>query len=75
MSGNVYFLMPITVKNASEMSSAEVVRCTQLKAGHPRPASETPFKWRFAGEPMMVQHLMLAWLAALWFLEDPDQYC
>ena len=24
-----------------------------LKAGHHRPASETPFKWRFAGESMM----------------------
>ena len=27
-----------------------------LKAGHHRPASETPFKWRFAGGPMMAQH-------------------
>ena len=26
-----------------------------LKAGHHRPASETPFKWRFAGGPMMAQ--------------------
>ena len=25
-----------------------------LKAGHHQPASETPFKWRFAGGPMMV---------------------
>ena len=32
-----------------------------LLAGHQRPASETPFKWRFAGGPMMVQHWMLAW--------------
>ena len=24
-----------------------------LKVGHHRPASETPFKWRFAGGPMM----------------------
>ena len=24
-----------------------------LKAGHHRPTSETPFKWRFAGGPMM----------------------
>ena len=24
-----------------------------LLAGHQRPASETPFKWRFAGVPMM----------------------
>ena len=27
-----------------------------LLAGHQRPASETPFKWRFAGVTMMAQH-------------------
>ena len=27
-----------------------------LKAFHHRPASETPLKWRFAGEPMVAQH-------------------
>ena len=27
-----------------------------LKSGHHRPASETPFKWRFAGVQMMAQH-------------------
>ena len=27
-----------------------------LLASHQRPASETPFKWRFAGGPMMSQH-------------------
>ena len=27
-----------------------------LLAGQKRPASETPFKWRFAGGPMMAQH-------------------
>ena len=27
-----------------------------LKAGHHPPASEMPFKWRFAGGPMMAQH-------------------
>ena len=32
-----------------------------LLAGHQRPASETPFKWRFAGGPTMAQHGMLAW--------------
>ena len=26
------------------------------KYGHHLPASETPFKWRFAGRPMMAQH-------------------
>ena len=27
-----------------------------LKSGHHRPASETPFKWYFAGMSMMAQH-------------------
>ena len=27
-----------------------------LKADRHRPASETPFKWRFAGGPMMAPH-------------------
>ena len=27
-----------------------------LLVGHQRPASETPFKWRFAGGQMMAQH-------------------
>ena len=35
-----------------------------LKAGHYRPASETPFKWRFAREPMN-DPLLNAGLAAL----------
>ena len=29
--------------------------------GHHRSASEKPFKLRFAGVPMMIQHWMLAW--------------
>ena len=32
-----------------------------LKAGHHRPVSEMPFKWRFAGGPMGANHWMLAW--------------
>ena len=28
-----------------------------LKAGLHRPASETPFKWRLAGGPMIAQHI------------------
>ena len=28
----------------------------QLESGHHRPASETLFKWRFAGVPMIAQH-------------------
>ena len=31
--------------------------------GHHRHASETPFKWRFAGEPMMA--------CLLWHLDSP----
>ena len=27
-----------------------------LKAGHYRPASKTPFKWHFAGGPIMARH-------------------
>ena len=27
-----------------------------LKVGHHQPASETPFKWRYAGVPMMAKH-------------------
>ena len=42
-----------------------------LKAGHHRPASETPFKWRFAGEPMVAQHWMQAWQPCD-FPGDPD---
>ena len=34
-----------------------------LKAGHHRSASETPFKWRFSGGPILAQH----WMVALWF--------
>ena len=33
-----------------------------LKAGHQWPASETPFKWRFAGGWMMADYWMLAWI-------------
>ena len=40
-----------------------------LKAGHRRPSSETPFKWRFAGVQMMAKHLMLTDISG-----DPDHY-
>ena len=32
-----------------------------LEAGHHRPNSETPFKWRFAGVTMMAKYCKLAW--------------
>ena len=31
------------------------------KAGHYWPASETPYKWIFAGEPVWALDCMLAW--------------
>ena len=33
---------------------------TTKRGNHHRPTSETPFKWRFAGGPMMASHGMLA---------------
>ena len=33
----------------------------QLLPDHQQPASETSFKWRFAGGPIMAKHLMLDW--------------
>ena len=39
--------------------------------GHHLPASETPFKWRFAGGPMVAK-----WLGRFVnFQGDPVQYC
>ena len=37
-------------------------------------ASETPFKWRFAGGSMVAQHRKLA-RKLCGFTGDPDQYC
>ena len=34
--------------------------CTHLKAGHHRPASVTPFRWRFADWSMVARYCMLA---------------
>ena len=45
-SGNIFFL---------------VYEEWSLEAGHKRPARETPFKWRFAGMPIMALRGMLAW--------------
>ena len=36
-----------------------------LKAGHQRPASETPFKWRFAGWPPMTQTWLLCFFCVI----------
>ena len=38
----------------------EKIQILQKAADHHRSASETPFKWRFAGRPMMAQRGMLA---------------
>ena len=37
----------------------------RMKAGHYRPASETPFKWRFAGGPMVARNCILSWQGGL----------
>ena len=44
---NGFFLSLVLVDEGIQIS---------LKAGLHRPASETPFKWRFAGVPMIAQH-------------------
>ena len=52
-----------------------------LKAGHYRPTSETPFKWRLAGVLMAFcwraddGPTLNAGLVALRILGDPVQYC
>ena len=33
------------------------------KVGHHRPASETPFQWRFAGGPMLAISMPFCWRA------------
>ena len=38
----------------------ERIQIPQYEGQH-RPASESPFKWRFACLPLVAQHLMLAW--------------
>ena len=43
-----------------------------FKMGHHWPASETPFKWRFAGGPLMAPTLN-AGLVALWFFRGSGQ--
>ena len=40
-----------------------VVHGKYLKAGRHWPSSETPFEWRFAGEPMQAQHCKLPGLS------------
>ena len=40
-----------------------------LKAGHHWPTSETPFKWRFAGGPMMALHWVLPGLGSFVILK------
>ena len=52
-SRNIGFLcstVPIPPKNHKATKPA-------FNVGHHRPATETPFQWRFAGGPAMVAHL------------------
>ena len=37
----------------------------RMKAGHYRPASETPFKWRFVGGSLVARNCMLSWQGGL----------
>ena len=46
-----------------------------LTVGHHRPASETPFRWRFASVPLMAHPMIELWLGSFVILGDPDQYC
>ena len=42
-------------------------------SGPPSAANETPFKWRFAGMPLIDQHGMLSWQLCK-FSGDPDSF-
>ena len=68
-TGNVFinflFVFVFSLEERSE---------TPLQGAHHRSVSETPFKWRAAGVPMMALHGMLAWLLCD-FSGFPDQYC
>ena len=48
---------PVSYVRGSNFDNIFLMRGGRIKiplsAGHHRPASETPFKWRFAGEPIM----------------------
>ena len=47
-SDNVFFFVFLVDEGSKDQN--------YTKTGHDRPASETPFKWRFAGVAMMAQH-------------------
>ena len=40
--------------------SADGAPSKNIKTGHYRPTSETPFEWRFTGGPMVAQDCRLA---------------
>ena len=49
----------ITVRNKYQNPMRCILASTV--SGHHQPASETPFKWRFARRPMEARHHMLTW--------------
>ena len=42
---------------------AQNIRSKLIEAGHYRPASETPFKWRFTGGLIVARYCMLSELS------------
>ena len=51
-----FFRLGPTLTNFSVLVDEERGDANTLKAGNHGPASETPFKGRFASGPMMAQH-------------------
>ena len=54
--GGAFFMsaerIQIALKEGYHLPASQIA----LKEGHHRPASEMPFKWPFAGGPMLAQH-------------------
>ena len=61
MQAHVLYLYFIPDTGSNLKISVAPIPIKHLKAGHYRPASETPFQWRFAGGQMAALHCMLAW--------------
>ena len=55
-SGSMFMSVLIRVQNACKGFFFDEWIQIPLKLSHHRPTSKTPFKWRFAGVPMMAQH-------------------
>ena len=62
-----------TVRNNTEVVPEESKLKGNVKAGHHRPVSETPFEWRFACGPMVTRY-MYCMLAGRILLTAPWSY-